>query len=127
MSAPTGGGARWGRRATIELGGGPQVDVHPPGRQRTGFPLGEPAEPGHHIGGVGAAGARGPQPGQPRGHQDLLPLPQLADRRELRAHPAEHLARHCRRARAGRGRRDARGQWFEVTWHGPDGSAGHRH
>ncbi len=29
--------------------------------------------------------------------------------------------------RAGRGRGGGRGQPFEVTWHGPDGSAGHRH
>jgi hypothetical protein len=51
--------------------------------------------------------------------QDLLPLPQPADRRQLRPHPAEHLGRS--RARAGRGR----GEPFKITWHGPDGSGGH--
>ena len=29
-----------GRRSPVELGGGPQVDVHPPGRQRAGVPPG---------------------------------------------------------------------------------------
>jgi hypothetical protein len=59
---------------------------------------------------VGTAGTCRPQPGQPRGHQDLVPLPQLADHGELGPHPAEQLARQRRRARAGRGRPDARGQ-----------------
>ena len=115
------------RRSRVELGGGPQVHMHPPGRQRTGLPLGEPAEPGHHILGVGAAGTRRPYPGQPRRHQDLLPLPQLADHWLLRPHPAQQLDRQHRRACARRARGDRPGQPFEVTCHGPDGSAGHRH
>ena len=77
--------------------------MHPPGRKRIGVPVGEPAEPGRHVPGVGAAGARRPQPGQPRRRQDLVPLPQLADHWELRPYPAEHLGRQRRRARAGRG------------------------
>ena len=48
----------------------------------------------------------------------------LGDPRGLRPHPAQQLARQHRRARAGRG--GGRGQPFEVTWHDPDGSAGHR-
>jgi hypothetical protein len=49
--------------------------MHPAGRQHIGVPDGEPAEPGRHVPGVSAAGPRGPQPGQPRRHQDLLPFP----------------------------------------------------
>jgi hypothetical protein len=38
----------------------------------------------------------------------LLPLPQPADRRQLRPHPMHHLAREHRRARPRRGRKRAR-------------------
>ena len=115
-----------GRRARVELGGGLQVDVHPPGRQRAGVPVGKPAEPSRRVPSVGAAGARRSQPGQPRRYQQLVPLPQLADHWQLRPYPAQQLARHCARVRARRGRGDGRGQPFEVTWHGADNSGGHR-
>ena len=100
--------------------------MHSPSCHNTGPSCAEPAEPGHHVDGIGAAGPCRAQPGQPCGHQDLLPLPQLADRRELRSHPAERLGRHCRRARAWYGRSDARGQRMKVTWHGLEDSAGLR-
>ena len=54
---------------------------------------GEPAEPGRQVPGVGAAGPRGPQSGQPRRHQELLPLAQVADHGELRPYPAGQLGR----------------------------------
>jgi len=95
--------------------------MHPPGRQRLGVPLGQPAEPGRHVPGVGAAGPRRPQPGQPCGHQDLVPLAQLADHGELGPDPAEQLGRHRRWSGAG----DR--QPLEVTLHGVDGSGGRRH
>jgi hypothetical protein len=94
------------RRPVVELGSRPTGPRAPRGRQRPGPPTVEPADPGHHIGGVGAPGARRPQPGQPRRDQDLLPLPQPADRRQLRPHPAQHLVRYRRRARAERRRGD---------------------
>jgi hypothetical protein len=55
-------------------------------------PASQPAEPGRHIGGVGAAGRR-PQPGQPRRHEELLPLRQLAERLAAPPDPAQQLAR----------------------------------
>jgi|GEM_PF-326091 len=45
-----------GRRARVELGGGPQIDVHSPGRQRAGVPPGEQAA--------------GPAHARPRGGED---------------------------------------------------------
>jgi hypothetical protein len=49
----------------------------------------------------------------------------ISSRPQLRPHPAEQLGRQRRRARADCGPGHARGQRFEFTWHGPDGSAGH--
>ena len=77
--------------------------------------------------GVGAAGARRPQPGQPRGHQDLLRLPQLVDYGALpvpgpaAGPPAVPGPRPARRP----ARRAGSGSRLPVM--APDGSAGHRH
>src|SRR5580704_11948238 len=44
-----------------------------------------------------------------------------------RPDPARLRGRQRRRAGSGRGPGGCRGHPFEVTWHGPDGGAGHRH
>jgi hypothetical protein len=49
------------------------------------------------------------------------------DHRQFLPHPAGRLARQHRRPRAGHGRGDKGGQPSGVTWHGPDGCAGHWH
>ena len=92
--------------------------MHPPGRQCPGFPPVEPAEPGHHVPGVGAASARRPQPSEPRGHQDLLALLQLGDHGDLRPYPAQQLDRYRRRAGAQCDRGEGYPQSFKLTWHG---------
>ena len=75
--------------------------------------------------GVGAAGCA-PTAARSAAPPGPAPAPQLDDRRELCPHRAEQLGRQHRRARTGRRRQDAYGRRFEVTWHSPDGSAGHR-